>query len=73
MELDVPQLSHVLEIERGHPHLLLRHGVLLVKVRFTLVDEEHRIGLAVKTWEIHLIELRRAVDVVAVVGVPSAD
>ena len=36
--------------------MLLRHGVLLVKIGFTFVDEEHRIGLAIEAGEVELLE-----------------
>jgi hypothetical protein len=56
LELDVPELRDVLQIVRGHPHALLRHGALLTKIGFTLVDEEHRIGLAVIAGKIQFLE-----------------
>jgi hypothetical protein len=56
LELDVPELRDALQIVRGHPHALLRHGALLAKIGFTLVDEEHRIGLAVVAGKIQFLE-----------------
>jgi hypothetical protein len=54
--LDVPELRDDLQIVRGHPHAFLCRGALLAKIRFTLVDEEHRIGLAVVAGKIQFLE-----------------
>jgi hypothetical protein len=45
------------------PHALLRHGALLAKIGFALVDEEHRIGLAVVAGKIQFLEPRRAIKI----------
>jgi len=57
LQLDKPQLGHVLEVVRSHPDALLDQGSLLPKVRLTLVGEEQRVGFAVETGEIELLEL----------------
>jgi hypothetical protein len=57
LQLDVPQLRDVLQIVGGHPDALLRHGVLLAKIGFTLVDEEHRVGLAIEAGEVEFLNL----------------
>jgi hypothetical protein len=64
LELEEPQLGHVVHVVRRHPHLFLRHGALLSKVRLTLVDEDQRVGLAVIARELHPLEPRRVIRAV---------
>jgi hypothetical protein len=74
LELEEPQLGHVVHVVRCHPYLFLRHGALMSKVRLALVDEDQRVGLAVIARELHPLELRRVIRaglpilVAAVVG-----
>jgi hypothetical protein len=39
-KLRVPQLCHFVQMVRGHPDPLLRHGPVMAKIRFALVEEE---------------------------------
>jgi hypothetical protein len=64
LELNVPGLGDILQVVRRHPHALLCHGALLEKVRFALVDEDHRIRLVVVAGEIQFLESRRALKIV---------
>jgi hypothetical protein len=64
LELNVPELGDILQVVRRNPHALLRHGALLAKVRFTLVDEDHRIRLAVVAGKIQFLEFGRALEIV---------
>jgi hypothetical protein len=64
LQLDVPQLGHVLEVVGGHPDLLLRHGSLLMEIGLTTVDEDQRIRLAIVAREIHLLKPGWAILVV---------
>jgi hypothetical protein len=64
LQLDVPQLGHVLEVVGSHPYPLLRHGSLLMEIGLTTVDEDQRIRLAIVAQEIHLLEPRWVIIVV---------
>jgi hypothetical protein len=63
LDLDVLKLRDDLQIVRGHPHALLRQGALLAKIGFTLVDEEHWIGLAVVAGKIQFLEFWGAIKI----------
>jgi hypothetical protein len=73
LELNEPELRHVLQVVRRHPHLLLWHGALLAKIRLTSIDKDQWIRLAIVAREVHLLEPRRPIRgglaVLAAVGV----
>ena len=64
LDLDVPHLGALLQIEGGHPHLLLLHDPLLMEVRFASIEEDQRVGLAIVAREIQLLEPRGSIIVV---------
>jgi hypothetical protein len=76
LELDEPQLDHILQVVRRHPHHLLRHGALLAKIRLAPIDEnqwveQEWVGLALEAREVHLLEPRGAIRVVRPVVVDA--
>lgn len=54
LDLDIPQLRHLLQVVRRHPHL---HDALLIKVGITTIDEGKGIGLAIKLQKVHPLEI----------------
>ena len=71
LDLDVPHLGALLQIEGGHPHLLLLHDPLLMEVRLTSVDEDEWIGFPIIAGKIHLLEPWASVAVVFAGGRPA--
>ena len=63
LDLVVPQLGAVLEVVRRHPDFLL-HDSLLMKIRFTAIDKDQGIRLAIVAREVKLLETRRPILVV---------
>ena len=64
LDLVVPQLGIVLEVVRCHPDFLLLHDSLLMKIRFTAIDKDQGIRLAIVAREVELLETRRPILVV---------
>lgn len=58
LNLDEPQLCDVFHVAGGHPHALFLYDALLMEVGFTPVNEHQWIGLAIESWEIHLLKAR---------------
>jgi hypothetical protein len=56
LKLHEPLLGDIFEVVCRHPDTLLGHGTLLAKIGLTLVDEEARVRLAVKTGKFPLLE-----------------
>ena len=61
LNLDEPQLPDVFQVVGGHPHVLFLYDALLMEVGFTPVNEHQWIGLAIESWEIHLLKVRGAI------------
>jgi len=71
LDLVVPQLGAILQVIGCHPHLLFLHDALLMEIGVAAIEKDQRIRLAIKAREIHLLEPRRAIDVVLAVHGPA--
>jgi hypothetical protein len=73
LDLDEPHLRALLQIVARHPHLLLLHNPLLMKIRLASVGEDQRIGFPVVTRKIQFLEPRRPIMVMLpIVGLGDA-
>jgi hypothetical protein len=56
LDLVVPQLGVVLEVVRRQPDLLLLHDSLSMKLRFTMIDKDKGIQLAIVARKVEFLK-----------------